>query len=724
MRRARTFACAAALALVACAARADDTPAADSRAAKEKAHKQERIEVDRPKDYDERRESTVAKIVVGPEELERFGDSTVADVLKRLPGVTVTAQGGISLHGLGGGYTQILLDGQPLPQGFSIETLSPDMIERIEIFRSASAEHGTQAIAGTINIVLKKSVSHAKRTAKLTVGGANGRPLAQVDGQVADRAGRLSYTVTGSALHNEARNFTLVEQVGRDAAGEVDSIIVTPQPSSGWFELASIAPRLEWTLGPQHTLAWESFVQLSRSMFGYHEKAATLLGSPPAYPRNDLEIDTHYAAARTSLAWSRALAGGAKMESKFLYNYFHRHYEAPWQAYDEADVHILDRNVHAVASDDNVTWTGKYTAPFVTDHALSFGWDGKLNKRGEERLQHDITFDGNAPTTIDESYDARVRQLAVYGQDEWEFAPRASAYLGLRWEGLDTRSIGNVVTEVANRSSVLSPIVQLLWKLPGTAKDQVRAALARTYKAPTTIELIPRRYIANNNSPTTPDFQGNPELRPEIAWGLDTAYEHYFTGGGNVSVSGYYRRVHDVIVRELFEQAGIWITRPANDDRAVAKGIELDAKLPLRTFFAHAPAIELRMNASRNWSHIESIPGPDNRLAAQPPLTANAGFDWELAGAPVTVGANFTFTSWGTVRSSLTQTDYRTVTRDLDLYALWKITPAVKLRVSGSNLLAQDPVQVQSYFDETQRLDQTSTSDAYRAVRAVLEMQF
>ncbi len=711
------------LVLAARAASADDPPSA-SRPGEDKAHKQEKIEVDRPKDYDERRESTVAKIVVGRDELERFGDSTVADVLKRLPGVTVTAQGGISLHGLGGGYTQILLDGQPLPQGFSIDTLSPDMIERIEIYRSATAEHGTQAIAGTINIVLKQAVSHAKRTAKAIVGETNGRPLAQLDGQVADRVDRLSYTLAASARRAEFREFSLMEQVGRDAAGEVDSVIVTPQPVSGWYEFASLAPRLEWSLAPGHTLAWESFVQASRSLIGYHEAARTLVGAPPPYPRNDLEVDTHSLAARTSLAWSRALADGAKVESKLLYNYFHRHYEVPFQAYDDAGTHILDRGIHTVASDDDVTWTGKYTAPFVPHHDLSFGWDGKLDKRAEERVQHDITFDGNPPTTIDESYDARVRQLAAYGQDEWEFAPRASAYLGLRWEGLDTRSVGNVVTEVSNRSSVFSPIVQLLWKLPGSEKDQVRIALARTYKAPTTIELIPRRYIANNNSSTTPDFQGNPELRPEIAWGLDAAFEHYFAGGGNVSVSGFYRRIDDVIVHELFEQAGVWIMRPANDDRAVAKGLEFDAKLPLKAFIRGAPALELRMNASRNWSHVESIPGPDNRLAAQPPLTANAGLDWELDGGAVTLGGNFAFTSWGTVRSSDTQTDYQSVTRNLELYALWKVSPTVKLRLTGSNLLAQDPVQVASYFDDQQRLDQTTTYDAHRTVRAVLEMQF
>ena len=58
-----------------------------------------------PDETRERRESTAAKIVIGREEIERFGDSTLGDVLKRLPGVTIQGRpgrgGAIRLRGLG-----------------------------------------------------------------------------------------------------------------------------------------------------------------------------------------------------------------------------------------------------------------------------------------------------------------------------------------------------------------------------------------------------------------------------------------------------------------------------------------------------------------------------------------------------------------------------------------------------------------------------------------------
>ena len=108
---------------------------------------------------------TAATTVVGRDELLRYGDTSVADALKRVPGITVggvQGRGGdIRMRGLGNGYTQVLLNGQPVPSGFSIDSISPELIERVEIMRVATAEMGTQAIAGTINIVLQEK-RHAR----------------------------------------------------------------------------------------------------------------------------------------------------------------------------------------------------------------------------------------------------------------------------------------------------------------------------------------------------------------------------------------------------------------------------------------------------------------------------------------------------------------------------------------------------------------------------------
>jgi outer membrane receptor for ferrienterochelin and colicin len=100
--------------------------------------------------YDLRRDDTASKIVVNHGEIVKYGDTNILDVLKRVPGVTVSGGGGrggaIRMRGQGSGYTQVLINGERAPAGFSMDALAPDSVERIEVLRAASAEFSTQRL--------------------------------------------------------------------------------------------------------------------------------------------------------------------------------------------------------------------------------------------------------------------------------------------------------------------------------------------------------------------------------------------------------------------------------------------------------------------------------------------------------------------------------------------------------------------------------------------------
>ncbi|HMR71089.1 MAG TPA: TonB-dependent receptor plug domain-containing protein, partial [Rubrivivax sp.] len=91
----------------------------------------QRIEVTGRRDDPDaaRRRATAAKIVIDRQEIEAFGDSSLGEVLRRLPGITTggtPGRGGAPrMRGLGSGYTRLLIDGEPIPPGFSLEQISP-----------------------------------------------------------------------------------------------------------------------------------------------------------------------------------------------------------------------------------------------------------------------------------------------------------------------------------------------------------------------------------------------------------------------------------------------------------------------------------------------------------------------------------------------------------------------------------------------------------------------
>lgn len=678
--------------------------------------------------YDARRDDTATKIVVTSEEILKHGDTALADVLKRQPGVTVSGgnagRGGgeIRMRGLGNGYTQVLLNGEPAPPGFSLDSLSPEMVERIEIVRAATAEFSTQAIAGTINIVLKKAVKVAQRELKTSLSGAGNFISPAFNLQVSDKVEKMSYSVAVNGNVGRFHQYGYQTDEAFDPSGAQTLLRRAVRYNEGPFANLSISPRVNWTLPTGDTLTSQTFLSVNgvRPVSDTHWTATT--GPLPQYASDSTTLRNLVSTARTDLNWVHKFEGGGKLDTKFGLNAFNRNNDFHQFAYNGLEELTLDEITPSSAHERGFTWTGKYSAPFAENHTLAIGWDGAAARRHEERAQLGEPIPGYVPNQLHQIFDANSARLALFAQDEWNVTPKWSVYFGLRWEGLRTTSEGNDFEGMRNQSSVLSPLFQTLWKLPNSKNDQVRFALTRTYKAPDLDRLIPRRNTTTNNGPTTPDIMGNPELKPELAWGIDTSYEHYFGEGAMLSASAYARRIDDYTRRDVRQIGSRWVQLPVNDGSAEAHGFELEAKFPLQLFYKGAPALDLRANLARNWSHVDGVPGPDNRLADQVPLSANFGVDWK-ASAAWTVGGSFAFKTGGLQRVSEVAYSYATVKRDLDLYALWKATPKVQLRFSVLNALAQPFTNIDLYDTVAARLRFTRESPVTPLYRIAVEMK-
>src|SRR5690606_20360707 len=90
--------------------------------------------------------------------------STVGDMLKRVPSAVfvsdVLEYDGVQLRGMDPGYTQVLVNGRKVPgagddRSFWVDRIPAELVERVEILRSNSANRSGDAMAGTLNIVLR-----------------------------------------------------------------------------------------------------------------------------------------------------------------------------------------------------------------------------------------------------------------------------------------------------------------------------------------------------------------------------------------------------------------------------------------------------------------------------------------------------------------------------------------------------------------------------------------
>ena len=680
----------------------------------------QKVDITAASGLQQRRDDTAAKIIVSRDDLAQYGDGSLAAALKRQPGVSVVG-GEVRMRGLGAGYTQMLINGDPAPPGFSIESIAPEMIERIEILRSATAEYSMQAVAGSINVVLRKGASGAEREWKLGAGRGDGRWQPAASLRVADKLPGFAYSLTVAVERTADDVAGTTTETASDPAGTLLARRDTRTRNASSVNKASLTPRLQWTLDNGDAITWQSLLDWYRTGFDGVARETASLGMPTAYPRNGATSQASVFSARNDVSWVHVLGAAGKLTAKLGVNHNRRDTDYVFHGDAAGGAPLLLRGVVSDSIDDSVTSSGKYLGRLGGGHALSLGWDGSLIRRSESRRQRDTYFSGGAPYALDEDYTADVRRLALYAQDEWDMTPRLQMYAGVRWEGLQTATEGRTLSEVRTRAKVWSPVAQLLWKLPQQERDQLRLALARTYKAPATRNLVPRRYTINNgNSANNPDFQGNPELRPELAWGLDGAWESYFGKSGVASLSGYARRISNVTVQRLFQHDGVWTASPFNHGTATLRGVELDVKLPLRTWWAQAPDLDVRANAGRNWSGVAAVPGPGNRLAGQVPATLNLGLDCRLS-PKMSMGGNLHVQTGGLARLDAHASSHAGVRRTLDAYALWQPDVKTRVRLSAANLLRQQQAQGRFYVEDAGRSDSVTRLDGSASLRLLFE---
>lgn len=679
------------------------------------------IRSNRNNDSEVRRESTASKIVIGREEIDKQGDATLGDVLKRLPGVTVQGApgrgGAIRMRGLGGGYTQILLDGERMPPGFSVDSLTPEQVERIEILRAPTAETGARAIAGTINIVLREGHKANPDDLKLTRSQEHGEGSTMVNWVHNLKTEPVNGTFTLSAMDNQRadESVTAIDSDYRD-----DQVRLSD--SSGRRQGVHANARLQWKGEQGKNLTLTPFLIYSEYAAQGRIDARRLTS---ASITDTALTDNHsrYAAARLNGQWSQRLSADDRLEVRFGLGQAKYNQQITQTAVNRTGLlsNALDEQRF---TDRSTSLNGKWTRVLDNGHQ----WVSGVEHEGVRRVEEASAGAGDDSGNVK----ARTSRWAAYTQDEFKINPNWSAHAGVRYERILTE--GQVSEEFKrNKSEVWTPLIHALWKPDPAKRDQVRMSLTRSYKTPTLYNMVaPLRYsrdypVPGNNVPTQPDRVGNPDLKPELATGIDLGFERYLEGGGVLSANVFRRNIQDLISYQTtttcVNGGARCVSSPQNVGDAVTQGLELEAKFRLNQAWTQAWPVDIRSNISFFRSKVKDVPGPDNRLDQQPSMTANLGADYRLRGMPLTLGGNVNWNPDYETRRSQEQLSYQGIKRVVDVYGLWRFSAATALRLTVSNLLPRDYETATTFNTGTQSETARTTDRNWRNIQLRLEMK-
>lgn len=679
-------------------------------------------------DIDQRRNSIAGKIVVGREELDRDGDSTVGEILKRLPGVTMGGRpgrgGGVRMRGMGGGYTQTLLNGERPPRGFSLEAISPDQIERIEIMRGPVAEFSTQAIAGTINIVLREEFHPKDIDLKLSLGFEQERIAPNLSINYPGQIGDVNYTLSGTVFQNKQYDESGSEKLEQTIANQILLTQYQTTQTERTTTGINFTPRFSYRFENGDNINVQPFVMTSRSQ---SRNMSTLQQVPI---RNDWYATAKYSndansdLLRNNMTYQHRFDDVSRLNLRIGGGYGKSENNINRTQFNNAG-NLINTIVDVNNTKDvNFTTSGKYTTALDDKRNMSFGWELETGNRDQVR----VSLNNGVPQFVEsgDNLEANTKRYATFVQSDFEVNPQWSAYAGVRWEGIQTYSKKSAYI-VNNTSSVFSPIIHGVYRIPGWGKDQIRVGLTSSYRAPSMNDIIAVPTISPLNGATRPDRTGNPNLKPELSRGIDIAFEHYLKSAGIMSANFFIRKINNLIRRRTLEvdngNALRWVSSPINIGGAIGKGLELEAKFQLREFFPEGPQIDIRSNYSYFWSSVDGIEGPNNRLDQQPSQTANVGLDYRMTTFPLTMGGNYNWTPGYINQTSDNQTSIAGIKKQIDVYALWKFSPTLKLRLSANNIQANDYFSGSTLLINGVNNVQTNRAKTFNTVSLRLEMK-
>ena len=719
---------AAALAAAAPQAFAQAAPA-DAAAAGPSAVELDAVEVRGQIVYRDRAEEP-ATLVYDLAFFQAFEPLTVGDMLKRVPSVAflsdVLEYDGVRLRGLDPGYTQILINGKRVPGGgadrsFFVDRIPAELVERIEIVRSASADRSGDAVAGALNIVLRDGYALDGGYVRAGVSYFPDDEIEPLVGAVWGGEALGGQLLIGASTQGRRNPKDKFSQRFDAPGGSLDNTEVQTDVRSGddqAFNLdysAGLGPG-QLTLSAFHVRT--DRLQAERST--EYDAGIQADASISTLNVNDLDIETTnslfgadytfaMAGGETSVRANWAVFDDQQFELEDEIEYLRDANPFP-----EADRFTGDRTYTDIR-DTELTAELRHTRP-VGANELRFGVEATRKERDFSLLtdRNRITIP-NAPTPSPVipgdfgPYLPEAGSLNTIEEDRLEPYVKLSGEAGaLEWETgvryqrtdlvIDDATVDPALARTERDDGEFLPSVHLRWNLDEA--NRLTGSLARTMRRPGFDQLSPALIEAELGDN---DLLGNPELAVETAVGLDLGWERRLGRRGVFGVNAFYRDISDLIEFantgvEGSEGPGTVVIQPRNTGDGEVWGVELDLSTPLAAIGLENTGVFF------NYSWLDSKIDDDfgqRRFNDQSNNVFNVGFILDLPSVDMSFGASYRRQgdAFGRIVGEEIATSYGA---DLEAFVEKRFGEHFTLRLTGSNLLDASKDEV---FDKFTTID-------------------
>ncbi|AZM37950.1 TonB-dependent receptor plug domain-containing protein [Acinetobacter sp. WCHA39] len=603
-------------------------------------------EPQKPKDDDI---SAVPKTIITRDEMLQYGDQSVMDALRRAAGFQLPTpgqgpRGGGGASGMrfrGGAGPTFLINGEPVqggPRGGMsiIDTITPEMIERIEVVKQPSVAQASVASSAVINIILKEPLD-SRISGSIKVGYGKyedsekqSKSEQKISLQADGRENQWSYSISANQMWVDNTSLTKTET----SAGTRE------QSRTVNRSMQMFSPRLQYDLDDQQKLIAELFYR-NIKMDGYS-------ANQTQDDKNDsIRLNTRYERKDKDLSDKIRLSVERQTETQLT------------------------------SSPQNTIYTDE------TIHEYGLAYDGmrKLDPTRQIKFGVDTrssNLDSNVSNRLDE------QRYALYAEGNWRFTDRQTITLGARQEWLNRSGL------VDYQDQHISPV--LAYRFDLTEQWSIQTNLSQAFNSPKTDRLIPNVTVSTDSdagSLNNPDRGGNPDLKPEKTSAVESTLA-YDSANGGMSLTAYHREIKDYIEKVIALEGSRYVERPQNQNQATTYGVELSGRYALKqTDAGHSFMLNGQISTIR--AKVEDEQHNERLVSDVAPYNASAGLSYNFKPWQLSTSINVSYTPEFTRGLDGQPYDRTTNQRfGLDLSATKRFTGGWAASLNLNNLLSTD----------------------------------
>ncbi|MFD2936576.1 TonB-dependent receptor domain-containing protein [Spirosoma flavum] len=512
---------------------------------------------------------------------------TAADVLRKVPTLSVDLDGNVQMRG--NGNIKVLINGKPSAMmarnlADALRQMPANVIKSIEVITSPGAKYDAEGSAGIINIITKKALQGFNGSATVTAGNFN-RGLGTSLNLKKKKFG-LSLSANGYQFRNRRENQSIRTTLMPGSDGPSQPLNILTQSSTADNTGTGGYGEMSADYDPDST----NHINFAANVWGgYYPNNSSVMNrlTNPAGQelqafRNNIQFSNPYGNGQLDLGYTKTFRKPNQefsvltQVSRMPDNYFY-----DTDRYSTSELLTYRQHSTNYSRNKEYTFQSDYTHPFTingkrdtTNIKLEIGAKGILRDIGSE-YRVTQSLDGQSALLPDSSqsndFNYTQRVYSGYTALRIDTKRKWSLNAGARFE--HTNISGDFLTTKTKLASQYNNLIPSITVSKSIKTHTVKVSYTQRIQRPMVWYLNP---WLNQSDPKNIQT-GNPYLNPELSHATELSYSGSTKNGLSVNSALYWRLTNNAIeYLSTVDAAGISTTKPQNIAQRKAYGLNVN----------------------------------------------------------------------------------------------------------------------------------------------------